>query len=91
MGMDSGYPSLRFYPTVEGCAYNEAFVVVVYLRKSLAAASLSLSRSRPIFRINQNLFDRSICIGKCAPGDSEIGQRPCRAEGGREMMPAGYG
>jgi negative regulator of sigma E activity len=43
--------SLRFSPTVKGCAYNAAFAVVVYLRKSFAAASLSLSRSRPIFRI----------------------------------------
>jgi len=36
--------------TVTGCADNEAFGG--YLRKSLAAASLSLSRSQPNFRIS---------------------------------------
>ena len=30
--MGSGYPSLRFYPTVEGCACNEVFAVVGGLR-----------------------------------------------------------
>ena len=47
MAWPRGYPSLQFYPTVEGCAYSEAFAVVVYLRKIFAAAWLSLSRSRP--------------------------------------------
>jgi hypothetical protein len=30
--MGSEYPSLRYSPTVEGCAYNAAFAVVVYLQ-----------------------------------------------------------
>jgi hypothetical protein len=50
--MGSGYPSLRFYPTVEGCACNEAFAVV----GGLGEVDCRRSRSRQTLR-------SLICLG----------------------------
>jgi hypothetical protein len=57
-----------------------------YLRKSFAAASLSLLRSRPIFRISSGLLKRDVMLMRevvCVVG----GVRLCTSDAAASLFP----